>query len=393
MKRDPISFDDTEIAFSSLSDRELKNSYRLFKLMSIQWLVNLGGKMAPLALSLPFIPGKSILKKTIYKQFCGGESIKASLPVIQKLQQYNVETILDYGVEAKIDEIELEKTAQHLVKGIEFAKKNPDVNIISCKVTGLIRFGLLEKVNQKEELSKAETVEWQNGKRRLKFVCKAAFECDIQLYIDAEESWIQDAIDELVEEMMAQYNQEKGIVFNTIQLYRHDKLAYLKESYGRATKGNYFLAVKVVRGAYLEKENLRAEEMSYPSPMQKSKADTDRDFDLGIAFCLDNLENIYLCAATHNQESCRLLVERMDALGLERNDPRVFVGQLFGMSDNLSFNLAAGGFKVAKYMPYGPVREVIPYLVRRANENTSVAGQMGRELKFLRTEMRRRNLA
>jgi len=343
-------------------------------------------------LKLPFLPGRSIIKKTIYKQFCGGESIRESLPLIEKLTKYNVKTILDYGVEAKEDEADLEKTAQHLVKGIEFAKKHPDVNIISSKITGLIRFELLEKVSAKSALTKKEQAEWDRGRKRVKFVSKAGHECDIQIYFDAEESWVQPAIDELVTDMMQAYNQDSAIIFNTIQLYRHDKLAQFKEDYHQARKDNYHLGVKLVRGAYLEKENLRAETLGYPTPMQTNKAASDRDFDDSLRFAMDNLEGLSICVATHNENSCRLITELVDEKNIDPSDPRIFFGQLFGMSDHLSFNLAKAGYNVAKYLPYGPVREVVPYLIRRAKENTSVSGQMSRELSFIKKEMKRRSL-
>lgn len=387
-----ISFENTEIAFRSLSDKELKHSYRLFQLMSKSSLVQLGSSMAPFMLKLPFLPGKSIIKRTIYKQFCGGETIRESLPLIEKLTKYNVFTILDYGIEAKDDEEELERTAQHLVKGIEFAKKHPDVNIISSKITGLIRFALLEKVSAGKTLSKKEQAEWDRGKRRVKFVSKAGHECNIQIYFDAEESWVQIAIDDLVTDMMQTYNQDSAIIFNTIQLYRHDKLAAFKKAYQKARDGNYFLGVKLVRGAYMEKENLRAEEMSYPTPIQPNKDASDRDFDLALEFALDNLEGLYICVATHNENSSRLVTELCQQKNISPSDERIFFGQLFGMSDNLSFNLAQAGYNVAKYLPYGPVREVVPYLVRRAKENTSVSGQMTRELSFIKKEMKRRAL-
>lgn len=392
MNHREISFDNTEIAFGSLSDSELKQSYRLFQLMSRGALVNFGSRLATSMLKLPFLPGKSIIKKTIYKQFCGGETIRESLPLIEKLTQYNVKTILDYGVEAKDEEEELEKTAQHLVKGIEFAKKHPDVNIISSKITGLIRFALLEKVSAGETLNKKELAEWERGKKRVKFVSKAGYECDIQIYFDAEESWIQPAIDEIVTDMMRTYNKDAAIIFNTIQLYRHDKLAYFKECYDAAKGEGYHLGVKLVRGAYLEKENLRAETMGYATPMQPSKAASDRDFDLSLQFSMENLEGLAICVATHNENSCRLITELTKAKNINPSDTRIFFGQLFGMSDHLSFNLAQAGYNVAKYLPYGPVREVVPYLVRRAKENTSVSGQMTRELSFIKKEMKRRAL-
>lgn len=392
MNNKDISFENTEIAFGSLSDSELKHSYRLFRLMSRSGLVNLGSSIAPLMLKLPFLPGKSIIKKTIYKQFCGGESIRESLPLIEKLTKYNVKTILDYGVEAKEDEEDLEKTAQHLVKGIEFAKKHPDVNIISSKITGLIRFELLEKVSANKTLSKKEQAEWDRGRKRVKFVSKAGQECDIQIYFDAEESWVQPAIDDLVTDMMKAYNQDSAIIFNTIQLYRHDKLVQFEEDYKRAQKDKYHLGVKLVRGAYLEKENLRAETLGYPTPMQPDKESCDRDFDDSLRFAMDNLEGLSICVATHNENSCRLITELANEKNIDPSDPRIFFGQLFGMSDHLSFNLAKAGYNVAKYLPYGPVREVVPYLIRRAKENTSVSGQMSRELSFIKKEMKRRGL-
>ncbi|MBK8442484.1 MAG: proline dehydrogenase family protein [Sphingobacteriales bacterium] len=386
-----LSFDNTQTAFEGKTDTDLKHAYRLFSLMNNPALVRTGSMLTEWAFRWQ-LPIQAIVRHTIFEQFCGGETMEQCKKPIEKLAQYSVKTILDYGAEAKENEEEFEKTAQFLVKNLRYATDNQHINIISSKITGLLRFELLEKVSAGKELTKEENEEWLRGKRRVKFVSRAAYDADVCLYFDAEESWIQAAIDQIVTEMMAFYNKEKPLIYNTVQLYRHDRLAFLKESYEKARQGSYFYAVKLVRGAYMEKERERALAKGYPSPIQPNKAATDRDYNAALLFCLQHIKDIALCNATHNEESCLYLCQLMQEMQLPPHHIHVITAQLYGMSDHISFNMAKAGYSVAKYMPYGPVKEVVPYLIRRAKENTSVSGQMGRELSLLKKEMERRKL-
>lgn len=386
------SFDNTEIAFGGKSNRELKRAYWLFKMIGNPSLVKLGKVMTHTALAMR-IPIGWAIKGNIFKQFCGGENITECNRAAQSLAQYGIGTILDYSVEGKDNESDFENTKAETILTIEAAAKNPAIPFCVFKVTGLARFELLEKVNAKNGLTDQETLEWQRVRNRVDAVCAHAAQFNAPIFIDAEDSWIQDAIDMLADEMMEKYNAAKAIVYNTIQLYRHDRLAFLKSSYQRAQSHNYFIGVKLVRGAYMEKERVRALAMGYRDPIQPDKISCDRDFDNALRFCLDNIDRIAICAGTHNEQSSLFLAKEMDARGIDRSDKRVFFAQLFGMSDHISFNLANAGYNVAKYLPYGPIREVMPYLIRRAQENTSVKGQTGRELSLIQREMQRRKLA
>jgi len=299
---------------------------------------------------------------------------------------------LDYGVEGKQDEAALDETAKYLTETLEYAKSEPGVNILSIKITGLFPDELLVKFGKEAAFTEDEQAQWQRGKDRVSRICSAAYDSDIQLYFDAEESWVQEAIDALVMEQMEEFNKHKSIVFNTIQLYRHDRLAYLKSSFEKAQTGRYILAVKLVRGAYMEKERIRAKSENRPSPIQASKEATDNDYNEALRFCMEHLSRINFCNATHNEDSCRLLTELVQAADIPNDHPHILTAQLYGMGENLSFNMAKEGLAVAKYMPYGPVREVVPYLIRRAQENTSADGTMSRELNLLKKEMKRRGL-
>jgi len=384
-----FSLRDTAVAFSSLSDAELKRSVNLFRLMNNPTLVKVGSTLTRQALKLG-LPIKGVVKSTIFKQFCGGETIAESQTVLKKLSEHRVFTIMDYGKEAAETEEELEKTVHFLVKTLELAKADPHINIISSKISGLIRFSILEKVSANEKLSEQEAAEYKRGIHRVKFLSKAAYDSDVQVYFDAEESWIQPAIDDIVTLMMKYYNQENAIIFNTMQMYRHDRLEYLKNCFKSAQEENYTLAVKIVRGAYMEKERNRAELLEYDSPIQVDKASTDKDFNAAIDFCLENYDEITFCCATHNEESTLHLATSMINNGIERDTESIWFSQLYGMSDHLTFNLANAGFNAAKYLVYGPVSDVIPYLIRRAQENMSVSGDMSRELSFLSSEVKRR---
>ena len=386
-----LQFDDTSIAFANKDDRSLKRAYWLFKLISKPWMAAIGSTLARLAVRMG-LPVKGIIRNTIYEQFCGGETLEKSLPTIRHLAESDVLTILDYGVEGKESQADFDHTMEEMLREMDFAKANPNVPCISCKLTGLGRFGLFAKLHAGEALSVEEQAEWGRFNVRFERLCKQAYEMQMGLYIDAEETWIQQPIDDLVEEAMSRYNREQVVIYNTTQHYLKDRVDYLKGAIERAREGNYLFGIKLVRGAYMEKERKRAAEMGYPSPIHETKADTDRAYDEAVSLCVENVERVSVCVATHNETSCRLFAEQVVAKGLDRSHPHLMVCQLLGMSDHITFNMANAGFRAGKYIPYGPVKDVIPYLTRRARENTSVEGQTGRELQLLRKEMQRRKL-
>ncbi len=384
-------FDNTEIAFALKSDSELERAYFLFKMISIEPLVRIGTAATNFAIKV-HLPIEGLIRSTVFDHFCGGVNEEDCLPVIDKMYQKGVSSVLDYSVEGKDDENDFETAMQKVLKIIDFAKELESIPIAVFKPTGFGRFYLFEKLGRGEVLNSKEQEEWNKVINRFDLVCKKAKANDIAILIDAEESWMQEAADDLVTAMMKKYNKEKPIVFNTLQMYRHDRLAFLKKQYLEAKKENYFLGYKLVRGAYMEKENERAEEKGYKSPICKNKAATDDNFNQGIEYVLDNLDCMSLFAGTHNEESSYLLMQLMNEKGIANNDERVWFGQLYGMSDHISYNLADKGYNVAKYMPFGPVKDVMPYLIRRAEENTSVAGQTGRELALIKKEKIRRKL-
>ena len=386
----PLSFENTEIAFQSKSTKQLNKSYWLFKLVSNNTIV----KVSPFFLKIAFalkIPIKGLIKQTIFEQFCGGESIENCDKRIQSLAKFNIGTILDYSVEGKSIEDDFNRVTRETTQTILKAKENDNIPFAVFKISGLARLELLEKVsNSKMELNKEEKKEFKRVKERINLICATAYKNNVRLFIDAEESWIQDAIDEIVISMMRKYNSERAIVFNTLQMYRWDRLAFLKQSYADAENGNYFLGLKIVRGAYLEKERERAKKMGYPSPIQKDKESCDNDYNLALRFCMNHIDKIALCAGTHNEQSSILLTQLMNDNNILKNDQRVYFSQLLGMSEHISFNLSNNEYNVAKYMPYGPIKDVLPYLIRRAEENTSIAGQTGRELSLIIKEKKRR---
>lgn len=386
-----LQFDDTSIAFANKDDRSLKRAYWLFKLISKPWMAAVGSTMARLAVQMR-LPVKGLIRSTIYEQFCGGETLEKSLPTIRQLADSNVLTVLDYGVEGKETETDFDHTMEEMLREMDFAKANPNVPSISCKLTGLGRFGLFAKLDAKEKLTESEQAEWERFKSRFERLCKQAYDMQMGLYIDAEETWIQQPIDDLVEEAMSRYNKERAVIYNTTQHYRNDRVEYLKGAIKRAQEGDYLFGIKLVRGAYMEKERKRALEMGYPSPIHETKADTDSGYDEAVTLCVDHVDRVSVCVATHNEKSCRLFAEQVVAKKLDRNHPHLMVCQLLGMSDHITFNMANAGFRAGKYIPYGPVKDVIPYLTRRARENTSVEGQTGRELQLLRKELKRRKL-
>lgn len=382
-----ISFDNTQLAFISKSNAELNKSYLLFKLISYPTLVKYGGGLAPLGLKLGF---KGLLKNTIFKQFIGGENIEDCNQTIAQLAKYNIGTILDYSVEGKESEADFDHCCKETIATINRAKNDANIPFCVFKVTGLARLSLLEKVSAVEVLSKEETEEYARVKERVRRICDEAHKNNKPLFIDAEDSWIQQAIDDLADENMALYNKNSAIVYNTFQLYRNDRLAFLKQSLEKGNAKGYYVGAKLVRGAYMEKERERAIEKKYPSPIHITKEESDKDYDLAVQFCVENIDRMGLCAGTHNEKSSMLLVELIAEKKLLPSDKRIYFSQLLGMSDHISYNLSQGGYNVAKYVPYGPVKEVLPYLIRRAQENTSVKGQTGRELSLIIKEKARR---
>ncbi|MCH2045038.1 MAG: proline dehydrogenase family protein [Saprospiraceae bacterium] len=384
-----VDLDNTAIAFEPKNDKELKETIFLFKMMNKAFLVNIGSKLTLFALKIR-LPIQGIIKRTVFKQFCGGTSLKNCIPNIRHLAEYQVATVLDYGAEAKSTEAEFDQAVLEFLKAIQFAAENDTVPVVTCKVTALAKFDLLEKITAKKELSKAEKGAWERTQKRMHTICREAQQLGVAIFIDAEESWIQDAIDELTNLMMANYNKERIAVYNTFQMYRHDRLEYLRTSFEQAQKEGYILGAKLVRGAYMEKERNRAAEHGYPSPIQPNKASSDRDYDAAVKLCVENYKQIASCLASHNKKSTLYQLELMQELEIPKNHPHLNFCQLYGMSDNLTFNLAKAGYNVAKYVPYGPIRDVMPYLIRRAQENSAVGGEVSRELGLLRKEQKRR---
>jgi proline dehydrogenase len=390
--RTKLDFSNTEVAFRYKTDKELKKTAWMYSLMNKAWLVNMGSKLAIPTIKMGFPFAETLVKNTIFEQFVGGTTLLNSLPAIERLAQYNVQTILDYGVERKSDEEDLNKTMTENIRGLEFAGKNASVPVVGTKITGLARFALLEKIHRGDSLTKEEEEEYQRVIKRMDSLCHVAAENNVGIYFDAEESWIQKPLDDLVDTMMERYNKEKIVVANTFQLYLKDRLGEMIKSHEKALEKGYKLGAKLVRGAYMEKERLQAQEMGYDDPIQPDKAASDKAYDDAIRYCLKHYETILLCNATHNQQSCELMAELIDQKGLPRNHPHFVFSQLYGMSDHLTFNLAEGGFNSAKYVPYGRVKDVIPYLLRRAQENSSVTGDMTREHEILKKEVDRRGL-
>jgi len=385
-----ISFDNTEIAFAGKSKSDLQWSYRLFKMIGMPWLVKFGKVATNVAFAI-HLPIKGLIKKTIFKHFCGGENIDDCKGKIEELGKFNIGTILDYSVEGKTTEADLDRTRDEIIASIATAKNNKNIPFAVFKVTGVAQTSILRKANSgAADLSEADRKELAIAMQRVDAICKAAYDADVPVFIDAEDSWFQDTIDRMVNAMMSKYNKEKALVFNTLQMYRHDRLAFLKKTHLEAVAGQYYVGIKMVRGAYMEKEREVAAKEGYPSPIHATKEDTDRDYDQGLAYIVEHIEQFALCAGTHNENSSLRLVELMAERGLEPTDSRLFFAQLLGMSDHISYNVAHEGYNVAKYVPYGPVKEVMPYLLRRAQENTSVAGQMGRELSLIVKEKKRR---
>lgn len=404
-----LSFDNTENAFAYKSDQALRKADFLFSSMGQGWLVRLGTRVTPWIIRMG-LPVKGIIRNTIFSQFVGGETLEETAVVARKLGEYGVQVILDYGVEGGDEgEQEFEKACGEFVRVIGYAATQPNIPFISVKVTGIARYGLLEKLDRSvgghpgslmkryaralESLSEEETMEWRRVEERMIRICQAAKDGRVGVLIDAEETWIQDPVDVMTILMMERFNRNGVTVYNTIQLYRQDRLLFLQDSYEAALQRDFILGVKLVRGAYMEKERRRAAEMGYPSPIQPDKEASDRDYNAGLEFCIGHADRIALIVASHNEYSNLYAVQLLQEKGLPLNHPHIHFSQLYGMSDNITFNLAKAGCAVSKYLPYGPIRDVIPYLMRRAQENSSVSGQTGRELGLIRKELKRRKRA
>lgn len=404
-----ISFDNTEYAFAYKRNNELKKAHFIFRCMGIPWLVNLGTKLTPWAVKNNFPFAKMIVRSTIFSQFVGGETLEQTAKVADRLEEYKVNVILDYGVEGGDEgEAGFEHATEEFMKVIDYAATQANIPFMSVKVTGFSRFSLLEKMDTlmhesqgslmkrylaaSEKLNNEEREEWHRIRYRLLRICEDASSKNIGVLVDAEETWIQDPVDALTILMMDTFNAKKAVVYNTIQLYRHDRLQFLKDCYDAAKERDFILGAKLVRGAYMEKERNRAMEMNYPSPIQPDKETCDKDYDAAVLFCLERLDFISVMVASHNEYSNFVAAKFLREKNLPIHHKHVHFSQLYGMSDNITFNLANAGYSVSKYLPFGPIKDVIPYLMRRAQENRSVAGQTGRELGLIRKEIKRRSL-
>lgn len=386
-----LDFSNVENAFAGRSDKSLTRAYWLFRIMSSNVLVTIGPSLLNAALLLK-LPVKGLIKQTIFRHFCGGEDIEECNKTIEKLYGNKVCSILDYSAEGSEGEENFDKTCKEIIATVHRANGDKKIPFCVFKPTGLARFALLEKVSSGSLLSGNEQQEWNKAVNRINKICKEVADNGVKIFIDAEESWIQEAVDQAVLEMMRKYNRSRAVVYNTIQLYRTDRLQFLKHSFEIAEKENFILGVKLVRGAYMEKERARASKMNYPSPIHPDKKSSDSDFNEALRFSIEHIDRIAVCAGTHNETSSALLVELMNNKNISADHPHCFFSQLLGMSDHISNNLALAGYNVAKYVPYGPVESVIPYLIRRARENTSVKGQTGRELSLIKRERERRRM-
>lgn len=382
-------FDNTQVAFALKSNAELRKAYLLFKMMSYPHLVKISAGITKALLKLRF-PIKGLIKKTIFNQFCGGVTKEDCLFAVQQIHDVHVRAILDYSVEGKETEQEFDKVMQQKIELITFAQDHPEIVFAVMKPTALGRFSIWQRVSERSVLTPAQEEEWKNVVFRVNSICKKAFESNVPLLIDAEESWMQDAADDLALQMMENYNKEQVIIYNTIQCYRHDRLAYTKALHEKAQQEGFKIGAKIVRGAYMEKENERAAKQGYKTPICANKAATDDNFDTVLRYIIAHSDDFSLFVGSHNEESNYLTLQLMEEYGIKKDDHRIWFGQLYGMSDHLSFNLGKEGYNTVKLIPFGPVEEVIPYLIRRAEENTSVAGQTGRELSLIKQERQRR---
>jgi len=386
-----VDFNNTEIAFHLKSDSDLERAYFLFKMISIEPLVRIGTAATNFALKA-HLPVEGLIRSTVFDHFCGGVNEEDCVPTIDKMYASKVYSVLDYSVEGKGEEHKFDSALETILKLIEFSKDKAALPIAVFKPSAFGRFDLYQKVSERKKLSSDENAEWDRIKTRFEKVCSLGKLNNVKILIDAEESWIQDAVDDLILELMQTHNSDDLIVYSTLQTYRWDRLDYLKKIHAKAKTHNFKLGFKVVRGAYMEKERQRAKDLGYKSPICETKALTDALFDATVTYIFSNLKSIHVFIGTHNEESTHLAIKLMEASNISNSDSRVWFGQLYGMSDHISFNLANQGFNVAKYLPFGPVKDVMPYLIRRAEENTSVAGQTSRELALIKKEKRRRNV-
>lgn len=386
-----LDFQDTATAFADKSDAQLREKYRLFKMLNSPFLNSLGSTAARFALSVG-LPVEGIIKSTIFEQFCGGETIEECEGTVETLANARIGAILDYSVEGKSSEEDFDKTKDEIIHTIERAKDDPRIPFAVFKVTGIAPLGTLERLSAKKKLDAKSQAKCERIHNRVNEICELAYSNKQPVFIDAEDSWIQDAIDRLVHDMMDRYNREQPIVFNTIQLYRKDRLEFLKNARRQAKLDGYIYAAKLVRGAYMEKERERAADLGYPSPIHDTREATDNDYDAAIDYCLKHYEDMAFVAATHNEKSAQRLARLMHESGIAPNHPNIFFSQLYGMGDNISYVLGADGYNVSKYVPYGPVADAIPYLIRRAQENSSAAGHVSRELEMIDRELKRREL-
>ncbi|MGV7108020.1 proline dehydrogenase family protein [Flavobacterium sp. U410] len=384
-------FNNTEVAFALKSDTELERAYFLFKLIESEPLVRIGTAVTNFALKA-HLPVEGLIRSTVFDHFCGGVNENDCLTVVDRMFTKGVSSVLDYSVEGKEEEAQFDAALEITLKTIYFAKERLAIPFAVFKPTGFGRFALYEKIGEGKELTETEKAEWNKVVERFDKVCKTAHDLDVALLVDGEETWMQDAADDLVAQMMRKYNKEKAVVYNTLQMYRWDRLDYLKKLHEEAKIEGFHIGMKLVRGAYMEKENNRAQEKGYKSPICVSKQATDDNYNAAVLYMVEHLDHMAIFAGTHNEESSYKLMELMEQQKIAKNDKRIFFGQLYGMSDNISYNLAENGYNVAKYLPFGPVRDVMPYLIRRAEENTSVAGQTSRELSLLKKEKERRKL-
>lgn len=403
-----FSFDNTANAFEYKNDKQLKKANFLFSSMGYTWLVGIGTKITPWAIRAG-LPVKGLIRKTIFEQFIGGETLEETATVVNNLAKFNVQVILDYGVEGgDYGEDEKDRSCEQFLKVVEYAATQPNIPFISIKVTGIARFELLEKMDELmhksegtlikryeqtlEKITADERQEWQRICNRMERICSLAAAKKVSVTVDAEETYIQDPIDALITLMMDQYNKTEPIIYNTAQLYRHDRLQFIHDCHQAAEQRGFIFGIKLVRGAYMERERRRAAERGYPSPIQPDKESTDRDFDRATEFCIEHIDRVACIVASHNEQSNALGAELLHKKGIQHNHKHVHFSQLYGMSDHITFNLAKDGYSVSKYLPFGPMKDVVPYLMRRAEENSSMNGQMGRELKLIKTEMKRRGM-
>jgi len=384
-----IDFNNTQIAFAGKSNKGLKRAHWLFRTIASPTIVAIGNFFAHTALKL-HIPVAWIVKPTLYRQFVGGETIEDCIPAVRELEKFNVKAILDYSVEGGKAEADFEAVLKETLRTIDHAAGDPNVPISVFKPTAFAPSHIFERASAGQDLNEEELAGVESFRKRVNILCEHAAKKDVPIMIDAEDVHYQAIIDRVTLEMMEQYNQKKAIVFNTYQMYRTDRLEVLKKDFELAKKQGFFLGAKFVRGAYMERERRRAEKMGYPSPIHPDKPSTDRDYNAALTFSIANIDRISIFNGTHNEKSCHHLMELMQKAGLAKDDPRIWTSQLYGMSDHISFNMADAGYNIVKYMPYGPVKSVLPYLLRRAEENTSIAGQTGRELSLIKTELKRR---